>query len=319
MKESLDIIVVGDNNLDITNKLNEDVLSPAFIKGNAPTAKPGGTGLNVAVALKNFELNVGYITSFGNDIVGECIKSYITGKGIDVKNSKKIEKNTGIIVSVMKNDNSNIVLALTNNSAFYYLKDSDIEEEYIKTAKGVFISGAIIYEETTFTAIQKIIEIAKKNNVKVFFDPNIRIFNKSLFASTRQHFVEILEKCDVFMPNEMELKMIFDRDDIDFAKTYCDSKETTLWIKKGEKGSEYYSKGESIEFPIYATQAIDTLGAGDCYDGALIFGYSKFNEVKDMGRFASIAAGISVSRRGSSGSYPSLDEITEIFLVNYKD
>jgi len=80
-------------------------------------------------------------------------------------------------------------------------------------------------------------------------------------------------------------------------------------ITKGERGSELIHEGLRIEAPAEKVKAIDPTGAGDAYMAALLAGLYALGKLRDLkldedelkliGRFANIMAGISTTRRGA--------------------
>jgi ribokinase len=59
---------------------------------------------------------------------------------------------------------------------------------------------------------------------------------------------------------------------------------------------------------------VDTVGAGDCFNGAFAVALLEGNDPWSAARFASAAAAISVTRRGAQMSMPSKAEV-ETFLA----
>ena len=60
-----------------------------------------------------------------------------------------------------------------------------------------------------------------------------------------------------------------------------------------------------------AAAAVDTSGAGDCFIGAALFALSRNTPLREAMTFANAAAGISVCRRGTQKSYPTLKEVED--------
>jgi ribokinase len=58
-----------------------------------------------------------------------------------------------------------------------------------------------------------------------------------------------------------------------------------------------------------AAPVVDTTGAGDAFNGAFAVGIASGRDAVEAARFASAAAGISVTRPGTAASMPSLAEV----------
>ena len=86
-----------------------------------------------------------------------------------------------------------------------------------------------------------------------------------------------------------------------------------ILITLGNKGC--FFKNENEEFLVPAQKltkpVIDTTGAGDAFNGAFCVGLSENKNYKKSIEFASLVAGISVTKEGAANSMPDLNEIKE--------
>ncbi len=90
-------------------------------------------------------------------------------------------------------------------------------------------------------------------------------------------------------------------------------------LKRGAEGAFVAdSSGRAEWVPAFKVEAVDTVGAGDCFNGAFAVALMEGNDPWAAARFASAAAAISVTRRGAQASMPTRDEV-EAFLVQHKD
>ena len=89
-----------------------------------------------------------------------------------------------------------------------------------------------------------------------------------------------------------------------------------ILITLGEKGC--YFKNHEEEFVIPASSltkpVIDTTGAGDAFNGALSVALSQNKSYKESIEFASLVAGVSVTREGAANSMPFKKELEENLL-----
>jgi ribokinase len=67
--------------------------------------------------------------------------------------------------------------------------------------------------------------------------------------------------------------------------------------------------GEAYRVPAFRVKAVDTVGAGDAFSGALALALTEGRELEDAVRFASAAAAVSVTRRGAQPSLPRRNEV----------
>jgi ribokinase len=91
-----------------------------------------------------------------------------------------------------------------------------------------------------------------------------------------------------------------------------------LVLKRGGEGSYVaVAGGKAAWVSAFKVEVIDTVGAGDCFNGAFAVGLLEGLDPCAAARFASAAAAISVSRRGAQASMPSRAKVEE-FLAKHK-
>jgi ribokinase len=98
----------------------------------------------------------------------------------------------------------------------------------------------------------------------------------------------------------------------DLANLGVNTVITTL----GNKGSILYrsDKKEVIEIPAYKVTAVDTVGAGDCYNGVLASKLCQGENIINAVKYATAACSIAVTRKGAQESMPFTKEIHDRFI-----
>jgi ribokinase len=89
-------------------------------------------------------------------------------------------------------------------------------------------------------------------------------------------------------------------------------------LKRGSEGA-YVATNQGLAAWIkpFSVKVIDTVGAGDCFNGAFAVALLEGLDPIAAARFASAAAAISVTRRGAQASMPSRAEV-DAFLAEHK-
>jgi ribokinase len=81
-------------------------------------------------------------------------------------------------------------------------------------------------------------------------------------------------------------------------------------LKRGAEGAYVAVAGGNAEWvKPFAVEAIDTVGAGDCFNGAFAVGLLEGKDPWAAARFANAAAAISVTRHGAQASMPSRADV----------
>ena len=130
---------------------------------------------------------------------------------------------------------------------------------------------------------------------------------------------DCFENVDFFTPNETEAGFFINQsiesenDCQSAAKVFLDKGIKNILITLGEKGCFFKNNEEEFLIPAkkLSVPVVDTTGAGDAFNGAFSVALSNNKNFKEAIEFASLVAGISVTREGAANSMPTIEEIDE--------
>jgi len=120
---------------------------------------------------------------------------------------------------------------------------------------------------------------------------------------------------DIITPNETEaekltgVKVETDDDAAQAAQRLHDKGISTVIITLGSRGVWASHEGKGQRVPGFKVDAVDTIAAGDTFNGALVTALLENKALPDAIRFAHAAAAIAVTRRGAQPSVPWRHEI----------
>jgi ribokinase len=80
-------------------------------------------------------------------------------------------------------------------------------------------------------------------------------------------------------------------------------------IKRGAQGAYWSHAGSTLSIPAVPVVVVDTVAAGDCYNGALACALARGEPMPSAMRYAAAAAAIAVTRRGAQRSMPTAAEV----------
>lgn len=154
-------------------------------------------------------------------------------------------------------------------------------------------------------------KLAKKNG-------KITIVNPAPYADISEEFYRYI---DIITPNEVEASDFcgFPVTDEASAAEAC-----AFFHRKGVKhvvitmGSQgvFVSDGaETLMIPCRRVNAVDTSGAGDSFNGAFAYACSIKKDIFTAARFGNAAASLSVQKKGTARSMPTLVEVESIFRL----
>ena len=163
-----------------------------------------------------------------------------------------------------------------------------------------------VNEEETFNLFKR----AKQKNCKT-------ILNLAPYKKIRS---EILTLTDVLIVNEtefselsgIELNLINEDINIDIINSPESLKSIDLIVTLGKRGVLIFSKGKKTFIAAEQVKAIDTVGAGDCFVGAMSYGILNGKDLLAASKFANKVASISVTKKGAAASMPFLKDIPDL-------
>ena len=153
------------------------------------------------------------------------------------------------------------------------------------------------------------LKLAKKNGCTTILNP----------APATNLPDDCFQNVDFFTPNETEVGFFInqsiesEKDCQSAAKVFLDKGIKNILITLGEKGCFFKNNEEEFLIPAkkLSVPVVDTTGAGDAFNGAFSVALSKNRNYKEAIEFASLVAGISVTREGAANSMPTIEEIEE--------
>lgn len=305
-----EVLCFGDCNIDLVVPVDEIPVKGGCTFSAEMSVNAGGSMINTAAALASLQLPVGIVTKIGNDIFGNMAADYFKGMGIGTEHLIiQSSYPTGIAIALVEGDGEKRWVAIRKKAADIHMTVSEIDK--IALPQRLFITGVELVEgiesrESAIVFAKKV----KSNGGMVFLDPNIRISAWELNDDIRKVFESIFPYIDVLLPNEVEIVMLGSNKDPETAARSVIKKGVgAIWVKLGDKGSLYVDSEKTLSFDPVKVKAVDTCGAGDAFNAAVIYASVKGWKTEQTGRFANRYAGYTVGKKGSTSSLPSLQEV----------
>lgn len=278
----------------------------------------GGSPANIAIGSSKLGLKAGFIGKLANDQHGRFIEQYMHGVGVDTSNMVVDQEGhkTGLAFTEIKSPEECSILMYRDEVADLYLQPSEVDEDYIKKAKVLLVSGTALAKSPSREAVLKAIHIAKKHDVKVVFELDYRGYTWVSPAETSVYYSLVAEQADVVVGTRDEFDVMENVTEGSNAVTvdhlFKYSPELVV-IKHGVEGSYAYSKsGETFRGRAYLTKVLKTFGAGDSYASAFLYALITGKDIETALKFGSASAAIVVSKHSSSEAMPTVTEIEQL-------
>jgi sugar/nucleoside kinase (ribokinase family) len=277
----------------------------------------GGAPMNTLVGVARLGSPSGAITVVGNDPFGQFLVQELKRNGVDTS-CVKAKKGTLTTLAFVANDPQ------TGERTFIFyrkpwvsgtsdssLSISDIDFEYIKNAKILHVSGFALSQNPSRKAVLAAVKHAKREGVKVSFDPTLRLDVWSFERTIRRFYSQMLKLSDIATFSREEAAFLFGTDNPEkAAKKSLKYGVSTVGIKLGADGALVTTKeGKKVHVPAFKVEAVDTTGAGDGWNAGLLVGQLKGWDLKTCVIIANAVGALVVTKRGAITALPYKNEL----------
>ncbi|MBN4835437.1 ribokinase [Enterobacter hormaechei] len=303
MKTAGNLVVLGSINADHILNLETFPTPGETVTGNQYQVAFGGKGANQAVAAGRSGANIAFIACTGDDDTGEGVRKQLASDNIDIAPVSVVAgESTGVALIFVNAEGENVI-------GIHAGANAALTTERVEAQRGI-IAGAealLMQLESPVESVLAAAKIAHENHTSVVLNP----------APARVLSDELLALVDIITPNETEAEKLTGirvENDDDAARAAFALHEKgigTVIITLGSRGVWASVNGEGRRIPGFKVKAIDTIAAGDTFNGALVTALLEGKAMDDAIRFAHAAAAIAVTRKGAQPSVPWRKEIDE--------
>lgn len=297
------LVVLGSINADHILNINHFPQPGETVIGKQYTVAFGGKGANQAVAAGRSGADISFIACVGDDDIGERVRKQLASDQIDTRPVEAIkDATTGVALIFVNAEGENVIGidAGANNA---------VTPEYLDRYKQQVIeaSALLMQLESPLDTVIAAAKIAKEHDTQVILNP----------APACELPDELLSRVDIITPNETEAEKLTginvgnNEDAARAAKALHDKGIATVIITLGSKGVWLSQNGEGKLVAGFRVKAVDTIAAGDTFNGALVTALLEGKQMDSAVRFAHAAAAIAVTRPGAQPSVPWRKEIDD--------
>ena len=277
----------------------------------------GGAPMNTLVGVARLGSTSGAITTVGEDPFGQFLIQELKRNGVDTS-CVKVKKRTLTTLAFVANEPETGERSFifyrkpwvsgTSDSA---LSIQDVDFDYVKNAKILHVSGFALSQNPSRTAILAAVKHAKKEGVKVSFDPTLRLDVWSSERTIRKLYRQMLKLSDIATFSQEEATFIFRTENPErAARISLKHGVDMVGIKLGVNGALVMTReGKKVHVPAFKVKAIDTTGAGDGWNAGLLVGILKGWDLKTCVTVANAVGAFVVTKRGAITALPYKNEL----------
>ncbi len=268
----------------------------SHLDGTTKKRSCGGSAANTLIAIGQFGGKAFYSCKVADDEPGQFYTQDLLDCGVatNLENHEPEPGVTGkclVFVTPDADRTMNTFLGISGN-----LSDAELVSEAIKNAKYTYIEGYLVTGENSKKAAIKARDIAQAAGKKVAFS----LADLNMVKFFKEGLLEIIGSgVDFLFSNESEALGIADTKDINVAIDYLKTLAKGFAITRGAAGSVIFDGKHLINIDPFPVKAIDTVGAGDMYAGAFLYGVTNGMTFAEAGRLGSLASATIVTSLGA--------------------
>lgn len=267
----------------------------------------GGSAANTIIALCDFGGTASFSCRVASDASGQQFLQGLKDSQVASNAGEHlIDGVTGKCLVFVTPDADRTMNTFLGVSAM--LDESVVDEQAIKQADYVYIEGYLVTGDKTREAAIKARDLAEKNNIKTA----LTLSDPAMVQFFKQGILSMLgEGVDLLFANEEEAMQLTGAENFaamtESLKEYCNSYVVT----RGAEGAYVYDGSDGITIAAHKVNAIDTLGAGDSFAGAFLYGITHNMNYEQAGKLASLTASKIVTQYGPRLSKSAINAVLD--------
>ncbi|MCV3272846.1 ribokinase [Roseobacter sinensis] len=297
-----DIVVVGSINIDLTSHLPRWPQVGETITATRTEMGLGGKGANQAVAAARLGASVGLIGAVGADAFGQQALRTLGDANLTLAIETQAAAPTGLAVIDVGPDGDNTIRLSPGANATL------TPETILRHAPLIAKSKVLLLQnETPLAASLRAARIARRHGVTVVMDPAP--------APQLMWDRQTLEAFDILTPNAQEAALIAGAAPTGLQAAEMTASALTAMgprgaiVTMGAAGVGWQIGTTSGRRPAPKVPTVDTVAAGDCFNGALAVFLAQGCPPDQAVELAVDAAALSTTRAGASVAAPQLSDL----------
>ena len=295
------VVVLGGINMDLVTISARFPRPGETVVGSRFLTYPGGKGANQAVAAARMGAATAMVGRVGDDVFGPQLIEALRDSGIKVDGVAVAQDTTsGIaVINIDESAQNQIIQILGAN-------DTCGDAEAVRVGQALVNASTLLLQlEVSVDLSLKVAKEAFEQGKTVILDPGpVRHIPSEFFAY-----------CSVITPNETEAQAlvgfpVVDRTSAAQAAEQLLARGVGIAVVKLGAQGVYFANADGGDFVTpFQVDAIDSVAAGDAFNGALAVSLAEGATLEQSVRMAAAAGALAVTKSGAQDSMPYRKEV----------
>lgn len=259
----------------------------------------GGAMFITAVAMTRLGVKVGWPSLFGNDYYSQYVYGLAQAEGVDLSLAKVLDHPYRRVTTAVPFEGERAFITQIDAEDDRRGHWPEVLQQY--DYRHVHVGGMLHRTE-----LEPLVAAARAKGATVSMD-----CQDGPMLDHPCDCRDAMSLVDVFMPNTREALIVAETHSLAEALERLMVQVPVAVIKDGAHGAWIAAAGETIHVPgIAVDEAVDTTGAGDCFNAGFLLGYVVEQvPLAQCTRYGNVCGGLSVTGVGGATAAPSYDEL----------
>ena len=282
---AFDVVVVGSANLDLVATLDHLPKPGETIVALGYAEHAGGKGVNQAVACARMGARTAFVGCVGNDDAGVFLRGVLENEGLDTTMLRVVDMPTGrAFINVdSRGENEIVVVSGANTQVGVAQNPLVLPTSHV----------LLMQLEIPLTTVRNALQLARRNGALTVLNP----------APFKALDAGVLSLVDVIVPNETESAACGG------TQVLLDAGVKTVLTTLGERGAVINTHTSATSIAPHKVVAVDTVGAGDAFIGALSAELARGATISDAAAVGAVAGALATTVRGAVPSLPTQSSV----------
>lgn len=274
----------------------------------------GGSAANTLFTMQQLGGKTFYSCKVGNDEAGDFFYRDLILQGIHTNlHERPREGVTGKCIVLVTPDADRTMNTFLGTTAEF--SKLQISELALQRSDYLYIEGYLVASPTACEAAIVARHLAQKHHVKTALtlsDANMVTYFKDGLCAIIQ------DQVDILFCNENEALLFTETSQLEEAREALKKYARTFIITRGEQGALLFNGQEYLTIPAFEVSVVDTVGAGDVFAGAFLYGITHQHSYFDAAHLASYAASKVVAKFGPRLNQMEIHHVREMIATKSK-
>jgi ribokinase len=299
------IHVFGSLNMDLVCRTPRLPQPGETILGNHFATLPGGKGANQAVAAARLGAATAMVGRVGKDDFGQQLIQGLQSAGVDA-GGVVVDGNapTGVAAIAVDDAGTNTIVVVPGANG--QVNNEDVDRLTAQLQSGDIL---LLQFEVPLAAAIAAAKAARARGVTVIVDP----------APARRDLpADFFTSVDVLTPNQVESSQLTGMPVTDIPTATKAARQLvkqgigTVIVKLGKQGAVVATADDTFHQPALPVKAVDTVAAGDAFNGGLAVALAEGMALAEAAQFATAVAAASVMVPGAQASMPERSRVAAL-------